>query len=119
MPAFYRNTGGTNTIVFMCLPRPLGNQMFHSSPLRRVSRELQIIPSARPADHLLIMTKTMYAPSYSTSTPRAKPHAWDRDLLMRCLRRGERRAEFAQALRRRLEADENALTDLLEKSTAD
>eukprot|EP00959_Pyramimonas_sp_CCMP1952_P140707 2944658-Pyramimonas_sp.AAC.1 len=38
---------------------------------------------------------------------------------MRCLRRGERRAEFVQALHRRLEADENVLTALLDKSTAD
>eukprot|EP00959_Pyramimonas_sp_CCMP1952_P420028 8797641-Pyramimonas_sp.AAC.1 len=38
---------------------------------------------------------------------------------MRCLRRGERRAEFVRALHLRLESQENDLTALLDRSTAD
>eukprot|EP00959_Pyramimonas_sp_CCMP1952_P249995 5226207-Pyramimonas_sp.AAC.1 len=93
--------------------------MSHSSPLRRVSRELQIIPTARPADHLLIMVKTLNTPSISPVAARARPLKWDRDLIMRCLRRGERRAEFARALHLRLESQENDLTALLDRPTAD
>eukprot|EP00959_Pyramimonas_sp_CCMP1952_P362000 7581337-Pyramimonas_sp.AAC.1 len=94
--------------------------MSQRSPLRRVSREVQIIPSQRPADHLLLMAKVPYILSMpQASSPSSTPAPWDRDALMRCVRRGERRAEFTQALHVSVAQDTPSLQELTSRSTAD
>eukprot|EP00959_Pyramimonas_sp_CCMP1952_P233982 4889368-Pyramimonas_sp.AAC.1 len=58
-----------------------------AGPLRGLSRDLQIIPKAKPCDHLVVhaLVPSELAPAGSEEAQAKKPF-WNFDLIMRCVR---------------------------------
>ena len=100
------------------LPRGAQDLIETVKVLKPATRRLQIIKTRAPRDHapLLICLKYDMAAFGKASSPAGPQQQVDRDALMMCLMKGERRHEFVNEVERRL-AEERVYTAALKEST--
>ena len=113
----------SSLIDHVCIPAALLEVARGGGPLARAGRRLQVIKTARPADHLPVHAIFEYIFEHPTeeevATTTAVRRRWDYDALMRGVAKGWRRKEFLEELEEVVKSKGEELQDMANMNTPD